>query len=203
MGIISSLIIFLIAVIIHEYAHALAAYKLGDPTAQQMGRLTLNPIAHIDPFGTIILPVMLILMNSPVLFGWAKPVPINFARLNNPKKDMIWVGLAGPLANICFALATSIILKYLIQTNTAPSFFTIIKYAVMLNIVLAVFNLVPIPPLDGSRVLMGILPRPLALGLVKLEPYGFIILFALLYMGLFNTIVWPIAMQILRVLIPS
>lgn len=201
MGIISSLIIFLIAVIIHEYAHALVAYKLGDPTAQQMGRLTLNPIAHIDPFGTIILPVMLILMHSPVLFGWAKPVPINFARLNNPKKDMIWVGLAGPLANIAFALAASIILKYLLQTNIAPSFLTIIKYAVMLNVVLAVFNLVPIPPLDGSRVLMGILPRPLALGLVKLEPYGFIILFALLYMGLFNIIVWPIATQILHVLI--
>ncbi|MFH1690953.1 MAG: site-2 protease family protein [Candidatus Omnitrophota bacterium] len=202
MGIIASLIIFLVAVTIHECAHAFTAYKLGDMTAKKMGRLSLNPLTHIDPFGTIIFPVMLIVLHSPVLFGWAKPVPINFANLNNPKKDMIWVGLAGPAANFAFALMASIVLKIFLNTESGPAIFSsLLQYAIIVNIVLAVFNLIPIPPLDGSRVLMGLLPRPLAITIAKLEPYGFIVLFALLYMGLFDVLVWPIATHITRLLL--
>jgi len=191
MGIVLSLAIFFSAVIIHEYAHALVAFRLGDPTAKNLGRLTLNPIAHIDPVGTILLPLMLIAMRSSVLFGWAKPVPINFSSLHNPKKDMIWVGLAGPAANLLFAIAASLLLKTSLLTgDTAVS---VAHSIILINVVLAVFNLIPIPPLDGSRVLMGLLPVPLAIKLVKLEPYGFIILFALIYIGLFDRVVWPIA----------
>lgn len=202
MGIIASLIIFLLAVTVHECAHAFTANKLGDKTAQKMGRLTLNPLAHIDPFGTIIFPIMLILLHSPVLFGWAKPVPINFANLYNPKKDMIWVGMAGPAANIGFALLASIAYRFLLSSVPETAIFlTLLQYAIIVNIVLAVFNLIPIPPLDGSRVLMGLLPRPLAFMMAKLEPYGFIILFALLYMGLFDIIVWPVAIRIANLLL--
>ncbi len=191
MEIVLSLAIFFSAVIIHEYAHALVAFRLGDPTAKNLGRLTLNPIAHIDPVGTILLPLMLIAMRSSVLFGWAKPVPINFSSLHNPKKDMIWVGLAGPAANLLFAIAASLLIKTSLLTgNTAVS---VMHSIILINVVLAVFNLIPIPPLDGSRVLMGLLPVPLAIKFVKLEPYGFIILFALIYIGLFDRIVWPIA----------
>jgi len=118
MGIILSLAIFFSAVIIHEYSHAFIANKLGDPTAKNRGRLTLNPIAHIDPFGTVLLPLFLIAMRSPVLFGWAKPVPISFSNLKNPKRDMIWVGMAGPAANFIFAFLASILLKTGIFSNS-------------------------------------------------------------------------------------
>lgn len=203
MGIIVSLIIFLLAVTIHECAHAYTAYMLGDSTAQKMGRLTLNPLAHIDPFGTVILPLMLVIMRSPVLLGWAKPVPINFAQLNNPKKDMVWVGLAGPAANMIFAFLASLIFKGIIKAHpqTSSLFLTFLEYAIILNVVLALFNLVPIPPLDGSRVLMGLLPRSLALMIARLEPYGFVIVFALLYMGLFNIILWPLTMFVVHLLL--
>ncbi len=198
MEIILSLAIFFSAVIIHEFSHAFVAYKLGDSTAKNQGRLTLNPLVHIDPFGTIVLPLMLIAMKSEILFGWAKPVPINFSRLKNPKRDMVWVGLAGPLANIIFAFLATIPLK--LHLISSPAFNSIIQSLILVNVVLAVFNLIPIPPLDGSRVLMGILPMPLALSLARLEPYGFIVLFALLYMGLFDKIVSPISIIIIRTL---
>lgn len=199
MGLVLSLAIFFSAVIIHEYAHALVAYRLGDSTAKRMGRLTLNPLAHIDPFGTVLLPVLLITMNSPVLFGWAKPVPINFASLKDPKKDMIWVGLAGPLANILMAIAASFVMKLgLIHSELAIA---LLQSFLVINVVLAVFNLIPIPPLDGSRVLMGLLPTPLAIRVAAMERYGFIALFALLYLGLFDKIVWPAAATIIHFII--
>ena len=195
MGLFVSLAIFFSAVIIHEFSHALIAFKLGDSTAQRMGRLTLNPLAHIDPFGTILLPLMLILMNSPVLFGWAKPVPINFSNLKNPKRDMMWVGFAGPLANLLMAFCVSFLLKTGLGAQETWS--ALIHSCMVINVVLAVFNLIPIPPLDGSRVLMSFLPGALAYRFAQLERYGFILLFALLYMGLFDKIVWPVAARIL------
>ncbi|MEK6733112.1 MAG: site-2 protease family protein [Candidatus Omnitrophota bacterium] len=194
-----SLCIFFFAVIIHEYAHGWVAWKLGDSTARFMGRLTLNPLAHIDPIGTIFLPLLLLMTHSPVLFGWAKPVPVDFFNLNNPKKDMVWVGLAGPAANILFAIALSLLLKI-------PSFTTnylilsVLTSAIMANLVLAVFNLLPIPPLDGSRVMMGLLPYHLGVEYSRIEPYGFIIIFALLWIGAINTVIWPAVIFLAKLL---
>ncbi|MCX5693387.1 MAG: site-2 protease family protein [Candidatus Omnitrophica bacterium] len=199
MSLLLSLCIFFFAVIIHEYAHGWVAWKLGDSTARFMGRLTLNPLAHIDPIGTIFLPFILIATHSPVLFGWAKPVPVDFLNLNNPKRDMVWVGLAGPAANILFAIALAMLLK--IPLLTASYFaVSVITTAIMANLVLAVFNLLPIPPLDGSRVMMGLLPYNIGAEYAKIEPYGFIIIFALLWIGFVNTIIWPIVIFLAHVL---
>ena len=197
MGFIVSLIIFFLAVIFHEFAHGLVAYKLGDPTAKYSGRLTLNPIAHIDPIGTIVLPLFLIITGSPFLFGWAKPVPVNFSNLRNPKKGIIWVGIAGPCMNIIIAVLMSLIAK--LRIPFLP--LVILEDFIILNLVLAVFNLIPIPPLDGSRVVMGLLPTPLSYRYMKLEPYGFIIIMVMLYLGLFQSIIWPIVLSILKFLI--
>lgn len=194
MSLVISLIIFFAAIIIHEFSHAFVAYKLGDTTAQRLGRLTLNPLAHIDPFGTILLPVMLYSLGSPVMFGWAKPVPINFSGLKNPKRDMIWVGAAGPSANLLFAIAAALILK--LNIFHAVIWARTLQLVILYNIVLGLFNLIPIPPLDGSRILMGLLPVHYAAKLAKIERYGIFIIFALLYLGLFNLIVWPAAMLV-------
>lgn len=194
-----SLVIFFSAIIVHEFSHAFTAFKLGDRTAQRLGRLTLNPLAHIDPFGTILLPIMLYVIGSPVMFGWAKPVPINFAGLKNPKKDMIWVGLAGPASNFLFAVLAALLLK--INFLNSPQADKILELIMLYNVVLGVFNLIPIPPLDGSRVAMGLLPMDLAVKLAKLERYGIFIIFALLYLGLFNAIVLPAALFVLKFLL--
>jgi len=198
MGILISLLVFFSAIIVHEFSHAFIAYKRGDMTAARSGRLTLNPLAHIDLFGTILLPVFLIAVRSPVLFGWAKPVPIDFSALKNPKKDIIWVGLAGPAANLLLALAATLVVKSGVVSEAIPA--QIAGHVILVNIILAVFNLVPIPPLDGSRIVMGLLPLPLAIRYAAIEPYGFIILFALLYLGLFNIIVWPIVGWVIHIL---
>jgi Zn-dependent protease len=192
------LLIFFFAVVIHEYAHGLVASLRGDRTAQYAGRLTLNPLAHIDPLGTILLPILLLATRSPVIFGWAKPVPINYWGLKNPKRDIVLVGLAGPLANICLAFALSLILKF---SAALPLFAVFLIYqAIVVNIVLAVFNLMPIPPLDGSRVAIGLLPSSAARQYAAIEPYGFIILLILLYLRLFDYIIWPIVNIVLRLL---
>ncbi len=179
--------IFLFAIIIHEVAHGWVANKLGDSTARYSGRLTLNPLAHIDPFGTILLPILLWRLNSPVIFGWAKPVPINFWNLRHPKRDIILVGLAGPLANFLAAVFLSLFLKL----SLSPAIYTVINSAILLNLVLGVFNLIPIPPLDGSRVIVGLLPDKFAYIYSRLEIYGFVIIFLLLYLGVFDRLILP------------
>lgn len=178
------LVIFLMTVTFHEAAHGAVAFVRGDRTAKAMGRLTLNPFRHIDFFWTILLPVMLFVSTGGrFIMGMAKPVPVNFQNLYRPKSDMIWVALAGPAANIIFAE----FLLWLLKITGAP----ILLYGVYFNLGLAVFNLIPIPPLDGSRILAGILPRPLDQEYLKLEPYGFLIVLLLYVTGLLYAWVIP------------
>lgn len=173
----------LLAITIHEAAHGWAAEKLGDDTARRLGRVTANPIKHVDPFGTIALPGLLLLLQAPFLFGWAKPVPVAFHRLNNPKRDMVWVALAGPGVNIAMALAAALLL-HLVAGGTSTLAAWIgdnLINAVRINVVLAVFNMLPIPPLDGGRVVTGLLPVPLAVRYAQIERYGLMILLGLLF----------------------
>ena len=190
------------AVVLHEYAHGRVAYFFGDPTAKSLGRLTLNPIPHIDLYGSIIVPLILFLLPGGFIFGWAKPVPINAARLHNPKRDMAFVAIAGPLMNLFLAIVSGLLLALLffidptLQENWPPQpdvelrgdllgmflvpLSAMALFSMLINIVLFAFNLLPIPPLDGSRVLVSLLPPKPAMALSRLEPYGMLVVMGLL-----------------------
>jgi Zn-dependent protease len=191
-------IALIFALTVHEFAHGWTAYKLGDPTAKYMGRLTLNPLAHIDPFGTIILPIILVMLKIPPI-GWAKPVPVDFLSLNNPKRDMFWVGISGPLANFLMAFLLGIIIKLfpqLVQSVAGQ----IILFAIMINVILGVFNLLPIPPLDGSRIVSSVLPYRYLGYYNKIQPYGFLIILLLVYSGILGRLIHAIVPLVSRYL---
>ncbi len=170
------------AITFHEAAHGFAAYRLGDDTAWRLGRVSFNPLRHIDPFGTLVLPTILLLSHSPFLFGYAKPVPVNFRALRNPRFGMIMVALAGPVTNILLALIAAFAFHALplAPPNIAHWVADNLKNALLINVVLAVFNMMPIPPLDGGRVAVGLLPKALAVPLARLEPFGILILIGFL-----------------------
>jgi Zn-dependent protease len=175
--------VFLVTVTIHEVSHGLVAFMCGDSTAYKMGRLSFNPLKHIDPFGTVILPIMLMMMGAPPI-GIAKPVPVNFGALHDPKRHMVLVALAGPVTNLIFAAVLSVLFHLFPHT--------IILFAIYFNIGIAVFNLFPIPPLDGGRIAAGLLPDAMAYKLGRIEPFGFLIIMLLLWAGLLHKVIVPI-----------
>jgi Zn-dependent protease len=187
----------LFAITLHEAAHGYVARIFGDATAFVAGRVTLNPLKHIDPIGTVLVPLSILLLSSMAggggfLFGWAKPVPVAFGQLRNPKRDMIWVAGAGPGANLLMAIAWALLYKLLTAIGIGePFFYLVAKAGVMVNIGLMAFNLLPVPPLDGGRILVGLLPSRLAWPLARLEPYGLFIVLALMATNLLNFFVAP------------
>lgn len=181
------------AITVHEAAHGYAAKHFGDMTAFNAGRITLNPLKHIDLFGTILLPAMTVMLGG-ILFGWAKPVPVDFRRLNHPKKDMLWVAAAGPASNFVMAIFWALVMKF---SAGAPEAFVLpltlmAKAGVTINIVLMVLNLLPLPPLDGGRIAVSLLPMNLARPFAQIERYGFIILIVLLFSGILGKILEPL-----------
>ena len=210
-GLIVSALPILIAIMFHEVSHAYVAFRLGDPTAKLLGRLTLNPIAHIDLFGTVIMPVLLYAMtDGRFIFGYAKPVPINPMNFKNPRKGMALSAAAGPVTNILLATASVILFKFVLIPMAALSpegmretvlkpLIMILDASVKMNLVLAAFNMIPIPPLDGGRVMTGLLPSKQALSFSKIEPFGFIIVLILIYTGIASMFILPVIIFFLKI----
>ena len=192
----------LFAITLHEAAHGYEARHFGDPTAQQAGRISLNPLRHIDSMGTIVVPLVLLfttkLMGGGLLFGWAKPVPVNWSRLRRPKRDMLWVALAGPASNLLMAIGWVLFLRILLALDlisSADDFWVLMANAgVQVNLILMALNLLPLPPLDGGRIVFSLLPARLAWRYGRIEPYGMIILIALMVLGW----LWPLMLPLLQ-----
>ena len=188
--------ILLFSITFHEYAHGFVAYKLGDQTPKIAGRLTINPTKHIDLLGTIILPFLLIILTGGYAFGYAKPVPINPYNFKNPKKDIMWVGIAGPLSNLILALVMSLIMRLgPISTIKLP-----LQYGIIVNLVLFIFNLIPIPPLDGSRIVTAFLSSKNAYRYLKMETVGFVVIIVLIFSGLIRWFIIPILKILITIL---
>ena len=172
-----------VAITLHEAAHGFVAWRLGDDTARQLGRVSFNPLRHVDAFGTIIVPALLLLARAPFLFGWAKPVPVNFGRLRQPRRDMVLVAAAGPATNLLLALASALLIHIAVFAPGAAQEWLIknLVNSMIINLVLAVFNMLPLPPLDGGRVAVGLLPRRFAMMLAGLERVGLLIIIGVLF----------------------
>ncbi len=192
------LVVLFFSVIIHEISHGYIALLNGDPTAKLYGRLTLNPIPHIDPVGTILVPALLFLSHSGIFFGWAKPVPVNPSNFRNFRIGELSVSAAGPLSNFFLAFVFAQLLPW---TQHNPGFFLFCKYGVIINLYLMLFNLIPIPPLDGSKVVMPLLPTSLQQLYVQLEPVGFVLILILLFSGLWSSIIMPIFQFLIGILV--
>jgi Zn-dependent protease len=183
----------LFAITLHEAAHAFAARYFGDLTAYAQGRMSLNPIRHIDPLGTILIPLGLALLSSPFIFGYAKPVPVDFSRLRHPKRDMLWVALAGPAANLVMAFAWAILYFILFGAGMEEEyFFRVSEAGIWVNVILFAFNMFPLPPLDGGRILTSLLPMRLAIRFARIEPYGFFIMLALMMLNVLKYWMMPV-----------
>ncbi len=200
--IVVSAIPILVAVIAHEVAHGYVAYRFGDPTAKLAGRLTANPLPHIDPVGTIAVPLLLILFGSPVLFGWAKPVPIDPSYLRG-KRALLLVSAAGVVANLLLAIISAILIRIAIPFPAfiAAPLNSMLYYSVAINLMLMIFNLIPIPPLDGGHMLEEVLPIESKIALMRLEPYGMIIIAVLLFSGALNGFIYSTLMSLMNILI--
>ena len=191
----------ILAITLHEAAHGYVAKKFGDLTAYAQGRVTLNPLRHIDPMGTIIVPLLLLAVSSPYLFGWAKPVPVNFGNLHHPKRDMLWVAAAGPGANLLMAFLWALVFKLglaIPESNFSEPMLLMGQAGILINVILLVLNLLPLPPLDGGRIAVSLLPQRIAYRFAKIEPYGFIILLVLLFTGVLGAVIGPFILITIR-----
>ncbi|MEO1765736.1 site-2 protease family protein [Thiobacter aerophilum] len=198
----------LFAITLHEAAHGYVARYFGDPTAWQAGRISLNPLRHIDPVGTILVPLFIYfttaLAGQGFLFGWAKPVPVNFSRLRHPKRDMLWVAAAGPMANLVMAVLWILVANV---SNGLPAggvgewFYAMAEKGILINVILMVLNLFPLPPLDGGRIAVSLLPSPYAWRFARIEPYGMLILVVLLVTGVLGALLWPLVVLTTRLLL--